>query len=269
MNDQIAVILGARGFIGQALIRSFRRAQRPVIGVSREKIGTLITPKELLTRFVSPAQKIHTLIVATRTNKSSSPSEDPLNVLSHLCPYVDRLINFSSYAQFYNVPEDSSHTDYLETKRRMSEFLQTTDYSVKSVDMALYTAIGEGDHPNSFLSAAIRSMKHNQELQASPGEQLVSFTDVRDIISAVFRLESEWFAKAGNQYSFWPNPPQQLREIVRGMNDWFPQNQLRVSWGARDYVGHELMDYDARQFPQQLFSDFEWTPLKSTLERLL
>jgi nucleoside-diphosphate-sugar epimerase len=269
VNKEPIVILGARGFIGQALMRYFQSNQRLVIGVSPSKGGTSIVPSELIARFTSRRQKIHTLIVATRTNTSSSKADDPLNVLRILCPHVERLINFSSYAQFYDVTSNATHIEYLRAKREMSQFLKASEYAEKTIDLALYTVIGEGDHSSSFLSTAIRSATHGQEVKASSGEQLVSFTDVQDVTTAISRLETEWKARVGGQYSFWPTPPHQLKQICMRIGEWFPQNQPRILWGTRNYAGHELMKYDADLFPKQIFSDFAWTPLKLTVNRLI
>lgn len=267
-QDPITVILGAKGFIGGRLMRELQKMGKRVIGVANTGGSSIVTPQEILSDDRGFVDQIQLLVNAARSRNSLELKDSPLRLLEALEHRTQRLLNFSTYTQFCPHEMSAGLHQYIEEKKMISQFIKSSNYSAKSVDLALFTVIGEGDNTESFFSQLVRSKIFVNELNATSGDQLISYTDIVDVVSCFHKLQATWNQKVGSQYSFWPNPPLKLKTYIEYVDNYFSNNNKRTRVGALQYSGHELFDVSQANFPPQIFPHFEWTRFSQTLDRL-
>ena len=167
-----------------------------------------------------------------------------------------KIINFGTYLQFLNVPKSASLYHYSLAKKQLSDKIQTLP---NCVEFVLYTLYGKGDQPSSMMNQLFTSIYSRTPIDFTPGNQLIALTRIQDVANLTATFVSENTSYSFSQYSLWPTPPISIRDVVIVL-----ENQVglepKIHWGAKNYAGHEIFEYNSDDFPDQ-YDSINWTSL--------
>jgi nucleoside-diphosphate-sugar epimerase len=274
MNLPFIIVLGEKGFLGKNIISSLRSQDIDVMGISRREIriyskeGVLSSPYSLdEVRIITKRFTRNLIVVNCVRENLSNDRVEFFDLLKFLAEASDTVLNFSTYIQYYEFGKDSQLSTYQMNQTHQSRFLQSSCQNNRFVDVALFTVFGNGDSKNSFLSSVVSRARSQKSLELTGLEQLVSYTWIGDIVQVVNRIIFELNSVAG-RYSFWPEPPVKLFEIVEHVLAATDSRSEKFV-GLVPYKGHELFTYDADLFPDQICPEFHWTSFEEGLAQWL
>ena len=191
----------------------------------------------------------------------------PRKIIEMVSNSDTHIINFSSYIQFYEIPEAATQFHYQQSKIRMNQFVQSYGLAndCKLTDISLFTLYGKYDSEKSMLNQFLRSFSSSQPFYMSKGEQLISWTNATDVTRLLANLIQE--DKPIGEVSFWPLPLLSLRESFEVLNQILEISK-EIQWGFYPYGGHELFSFEERNFPRNL-QNFEFTSLEKGFSSLV
>jgi nucleoside-diphosphate-sugar epimerase len=273
MNSNI-VILGSQGFVGQSLVNFLLKQNFDVTAISRDSCKHLGNPNVYGSMNVEVNLDQHlqalenfTLINCIRSNNIQD-NVAALTLIEKIGKLAKTNINFSSYIQYYENRNNSVLNEYRRSQSDQSSLLQSLNSKFNSnfINLALFTIYGPGDSPISFMSSTIRGILQKDDLNFTKLEQLVSYTWIEDLIAITHRILINSESYSG-EYSFWPEPPIKLKEVVNLMLQIYGSSS-RAHIGVIPYKGHEIFSYDVNGFPRQIDPSFNWTKIDFGLDRL-
>lgn len=274
MSEPFFFVLGENGFLGRNIVMSLRSQNRNIIGISRDIIK-VYTHKEVLSlpfsldevkRLTNKFNQNSIVINCVRDNSSTERVEF-FDLLKMVAEKSELVLNFSTYIQYYELNHGSQLANYRRNQANQSGFLESACRYNRFIDVALFTVFGQGDSEKSFLVSLLRQARSGVQLELSGLEQLVSYTWIGDVVNLVNLILSELTAAEG-RYSFWPEPPMKLSEVVQLLLETINSKNQKLI-GVVPYRGHELFTYDASLFPAQIFPGFLWTPFDEGLAHWL
>jgi nucleoside-diphosphate-sugar epimerase len=264
-------VIGSRGFIGGGLLEAVQGMGIPVVEITpnfeRKHDQRVFSPAEVLSGAIFSEAELDTVIIAARGPAALHPQFGTLALIKSLEMRVESIINFSTYAQHQTVPKSSTLWNYLEHKKRVSDYLMSS--KAKNVlDLSLYTVSGLRDSPKSFMSQLIHAAKAGSPLTMTGGEQLVSYTSSLDLERLIVSILMRNGGLISGQYCFWPEPPTTLNAVVQEVSR-AASRKFDIVDGVIPYKGHELFSYDPTNFPPQIDTNYCWTPLSDIIRDLL
>lgn len=253
-------ILGARGFVG-------RNLGRTLVSHGHDVTGYVLNPEmttntgfkcksvyELLnTHDESESNYDITINLAARRKTSVQPfTENEVRSFTFEIPrdFILRtagpntlVLNSSTYIQ--NFEGKSGHTvdSYGASKELLSRFLEieSTQNRFRTLDLFFFTLYGVGDRSNHLVPLLIDAAVKRRQIQLSPGNQLMNLLFIDDAIENILRCFDGTFFSGYKKSYVWSNEYFSVRELVARIENAIGRN-IDCSWGARDYVGHEMME---------------------------
>ena len=115
---------------------------------------------------------------------------------------------------------------------------------VSLTDVVIYDTYGEGDIRKKILNLFKENIKTNEELQMSPGDQIMDISHIDDVangfINLIERVDSENInicqtlcASTGNRFK--------LKDLAKTFEQ-LSNFKLNIIWGARDHRVGEVMN---------------------------
>ncbi|MCZ2827144.1 MULTISPECIES: NAD-dependent epimerase/dehydratase family protein [unclassified Modestobacter] len=152
-------------------------------------------------------------------------------------------------AAFVNVGTVWQHHDaraygpsslYAATKQAFVDVLQffAECTPLRVVTVELSDTYGPDDPRPKLLPLLVRAAHTGEPLRLSPGQQLVDYTHVDDVVTAL--LQAVPFAGAGAPSYSVHGTPLPLREFVALVGEVLA-TEVPVEWGAREYRPREMM----------------------------
>lgn len=266
------LILGSQSMVGRALINSGVLDGCSIYGItpSPSNIGTgtrgLVeySPTDFLENTIGKFEKFDFAINLARQRKTINSESGITSLVKYILPRTRCLINASSYAQHYWVQELGKRHEYLQHKREISALLAENKAEVEIFDISFFTICGPLDNPKSFFPSLINAILNGKPLKVTGGEQLISYTDVRDVIQVLTWILLGEKKMSPGVWSFWQSPPRKLHEII-DMTSEILGRQVLLAPKRINYGGHELFEYDSRVFPDQLMPDFPWISFEDSV----
>jgi nucleoside-diphosphate-sugar epimerase len=264
IGQHIFIVLGENGFLGRNIVSSLRSQNLDVLGISRSTItvysecDTVSLPFSLdEVRGIIKSFTPNLIVINCVRENLSIERVEFYNLLTLLSKSSAMVLNFSSYIQYYELGENSQLAAYQKNQSHQSKFLEASCKHNRFVDVALFTVFGHGDSQKSFLSSLVSQARSGDPLELTGLEQLVSYTWIGDVVILVNIILNESDSTEG-RYSFWPEPPVRLLEIVQlVLSATKSRSEKRI--GLVPYKGHELFIYKASWFPAQIIPEFDWT----------
>jgi nucleoside-diphosphate-sugar epimerase len=261
------LVIGGGGFLAVNLIQnlSFIESFEPYL-ISTKKLDTNL-PNFSIRELLAEPNAMHfdyIINMALRRNpKNAFESREfnanlPLQIIEKFATKTTRVINISTYLQFFDFPKDARLFNYQQDKRFLASQLKCLSEMnhFEYTDLVIYTMYGPNDKDSGFTSKLLESLRNGIPLKTSQGDQLMSFTHVEDVVRGIIRvLNSEELSK-NKSWSIWPTPLLTMRQYVDRLE--LPADA--ISWGSMPYAGHELF-VSKDVFPEQLtdhcFLDFK------------
>jgi nucleoside-diphosphate-sugar epimerase len=274
------VVIGGNGLLGKTALRagSYGEESEVTILTSGETADTVskgnIIFRTSMDFIQDKTEKYDFIINMAQKRGAKTPDEFyyfnyqlPKKIIEMSSNSNTHIINFSSYIQFYRIPEAAGQFHYQQSKISMNRFVQPFALAngCKLTDISLFTLYGKYDSEKSMLNQFLRALSSSQPFQMSKGEQLISWTSATDVANLLSKLIHEDVPIG--EVSFWPLPLVSLRESFNVLNKILEISK-DIQWGFYPYGGHELFSFDERHFPRRL-QNFEFTPLEKGFRSLL
>jgi nucleoside-diphosphate-sugar epimerase len=274
------LVIGGNGLLGKTALQSGSYGKDSEVTILTSGETANITPLENVTfhrsiDFLEGTIQKYDFVINMAQKRGAKTSDEfdyfnfrlPTKIIEKSSSSDTHIINFSSYIQFYKIPDAATQYHYQQSKIRMHQhveaFALTNDF--KLTDISLFTLYGKYDSEMSMLNQFLRSLSFSQPFLMSKGEQLISWTSAIDVA----RLLSQLILKDEplGEVSFWPLPPVSLRESFNVLKRTLGISR-EIQWGFHPYGGHELFSFDECDFPRKV-QNFEFTPLEEGFGSLL
>lgn len=274
------LLLGGHGFVSKNFIKALGKNLQ-ITALVRESVNTsastyknnenisYLSYKEMLSSF--EVEDFDVIINATRINlkKLEQAVQPDLNsmvtsVIKNYSSSKTCVINLGTYIQYYEISTNAANYTYALSKRQISSELKYLQEKIgfSYFEITLFTLYGPEDAQDRLCHLLIHAAKMKKTIQLSGGDQLLSLTNVEDVIKLIEVIILNQKHIRSGIYSFWPEPPITLKEVVRDLN-LVCNNSLNVIWSSSRYSGHELFNYETEVFPPQIQENFTFQSFTS------
>jgi nucleoside-diphosphate-sugar epimerase len=156
-----------------------------------------------------------------------------------------KVVITESYWQFGAKGEMQGNSLYASTKSAFSlvfEYLSRRYLS--GISLVIYDVYGPADPRGKLLSKILRQSDTCDAIELTPGEQLLDFTHVHDVASALV-VASQRLIDSRSCPSFERHTARSMRVMaLRDFVSLMEQHsgrKFRLRWGARPYPAHQIM----------------------------
>ena len=286
------LVTGATGFIGRHLVNGLRRegvavdilvrreSTRPLPEAWRDDVTCRVWDGSTngLAAIVAAARPETVYHLASLFIAQHSPVDiEPLirsNILfgtqlleAMAAASVRHLVNLGSSWQHYQNQPYSPVCLYAATKQAFEAIMcfYVESGELRAVTLKLFDTYGSGDERPKLVPALIRASALGTLLEMSPGQQMVDFVHIDDVVEALLMAARRLAAGQGGEmdcHAVTSGRAVSLRQFV----EIFSQatgRPLNVVWGGRPYRPREVMELwrDGAPLPG-------WTPRISLEEGL-
>lgn len=155
-----------------------------------------------------------------------------------------RLVNTGTGWQHFGGPEYDPVNLYAATKQAFEDIARYyVAREISTTTLALYDTYGPCDPRPKVLPLLIKAALSGEQLDLSPGEQLLHLVYVDDIVDAFMVAAAGLEAKSPptvHRYSITAQPPLSLRELAAAV-ERVTGRSIDARWGARAYRGREVL----------------------------
>lgn len=157
---------------------------------------------------------------------------------------VRNIVNAGTFWQHYDQSLYNPVDLYAATKQSFQDILlhYTNQHGITAVTLKLYDNYGPGDPRRKIVTGLVSAARLGQQLNMSPGEQILDLTHVEDVAEA-FTLAAELASEApvgSNQEFFISGERITLKDLVAAIAAKVPQG-LDARLGTRPYRTREIM----------------------------
>lgn len=161
---------------------------------------------------------------------------------------VKWMINTGTYWQNYDRTDYSPVNLYAATKQAFEDiakyYYETNDF--KFCTLRLFDTYGKGDTRNKIFNLWDKISKSGEVLDMSPGNQIMDFSYIDDVIDAYLLLTDYLHYKSdiienGSIYYLQSPERYSLKELSQIFEE-VTSNKLNINWGGKPYKYHEVMN---------------------------
>lgn len=179
------------------------------------------------------------------------------------------LVNTGTGWQHFEGPEYEPVNLYAATKQAFEDIARYyVARDISTATLVLYDTYGPGDPRPKVLPLLIRAAYSGEQLDLSPGDQLLHIVYIDDIVDAFVSAAAGLGRNTKvtcERYAVAASPPVTLRELANAV-ERVTERKLDARWGARPYREREIMTpWIGRMLP-------DWkplTPLDAGIRRVL
>ncbi|MBT8632136.1 NAD-dependent epimerase/dehydratase family protein [Polynucleobacter paneuropaeus] len=270
VNQQVALITGATGFVGAHLAKRLIDDGWEVHALIRDgsKIPNLLINEKLSLHsydgrtetlvqcmsLVKPNVVFHlaSLFLSQHETKDIEPLiQSNLLFGSQLLEAmrannISNLINTGTSWQHYSNESYNPVCLYAATKQAFEAiieyYIQACNFKV--ITLKLFDTYGPNDHRPKLIAMLNNAEKNNQPLDMSTGEQLIDLVHIDDVVDAYLMaahrlLEKQIFCH--ERFAISSGNPIPLKQLVQLYIKATGKN-IQVNWGARPYRFREVMN---------------------------
>ena len=253
-------ILGVKGFLGKKLSRQLINQGVQVIGYvlgdpEIEDLGFECRDVTELLGGKSSKTDIFdvTINLAARRSTRANPITDerviefcyeiPKRFLTNTTSEKTLVINTSTYIQnFYGIPGNTVDS-YSKSKEKLSKSLEENSRlkNLNVLDLYLFTLYGIDDRQSRLVPMLMDAAHSGEEILLSPGHQLMNLLYVEDAVQNIIRAMSDSMETSYRKHFLWNESYFSVRDLISRI-ETVVQKKINCTWGARPYVGHEMME---------------------------
>lgn len=269
-QKKIALLTGATGFIGSHLTRKLVKEGWDVHALIRDnsKLDTLqeIQKKiqthrltnnvEHLTKIlidVQPTTVFHIASLFLAQHKPDQVSQliqsnidFPTQLLEAMqLAGIKQLINTGTSWQHFENSEYNPVNLYAATKQAFEAIANyyVEAHNFKICTLKLFDTYGPNDTRPKLISLLWKAVREGKVLEMSPGEQVIDFVHIEDVVEAYCRAAELIGTQASGHmvYGVSSGNPMKLKDLVTAFEQATNQ-QLQITWGGRPYRDREVMN---------------------------
>ena len=252
-------ILGARGFLGQNLARLLMTQGHDVVGyvlnpsLEMDMAFECKSVSELLSRPITGKSTYDVTInlAARRSTRNQKFTDDEVNEFTFDIPkeFILRtagsqtiVLNASTYIQNFAGEVGRTVDSYGAAKEKLSQFLehQSIASGFRTRDLFFFTLYGIGDRPSHLVPLLLDAAKSQIPIALSPGEQLMNLLYVDDAAQNILNCISLTSELPYIKNHVWAENYLPVKQLVSIIESTIGE-KINCDWGAREYVGHEMM----------------------------
>jgi nucleoside-diphosphate-sugar epimerase len=158
---------------------------------------------------------------------------------------VKRFLNFGTSWQHFQDEPYNPVCLYAATKQAFEAvirfYVEGRDF--RSITLKLFDTYGPGDDRGKLFSTLMRLLGTQESIALSPGEQVVDFAHVDDVVDATLVAAHRLLCEDGGKeesFGISGGHPLPLRELV-ALVGAIAGKPLNVQWGGRPYRAREVM----------------------------
>jgi len=260
IREMKIAILGAQGFVGGNLGRALISRGHDVTGyVLNPALGSSAgfpckSVYGLLNSAVGsePYYDVTINLAARRRTNAQPFTESEVNNFTFKIPkeFILRtagpdtlVLNSSTYIQNFGGTSGRTVDSYGASKEMLSRFLEleSSQNRFRTLDLFFFTLYGVGDRSNHLVPLLIDAAANGKQIQLSPGNQLMNLLFIDDAIDNILKcIDGRVFIGYTKNY-VWSDEYFSVRELVERIQNAIGRS-IECTWGAREYVGHEMME---------------------------
>mgnify|MGYP001474065100 FL=1 len=264
MKDKI-LITGSTGFVGKHLVEKLFNEGHTILEITRNSIksselfGDMTSKIEVNdTSFDSkiidfdPNVVVHLASYLTSSDKWNDVEkliESNILFLSKLLNTVSKLnldlfINTGTFAEYFNGDDDFNPAYfYAATKTASRSILNyySNAYNFKQTTVVPYTIYGDNDSSKKIIDLIFESIESEKKLELSPGEQVLDFIHIDDVLSFYQHLikhknkipnKTNFKLGTGEGHNL-----QQVSSIIESVTN----KKTNINWGGKEYRQSDVM----------------------------
>ena len=159
---------------------------------------------------------------------------------------VKNFINTGTFWQHYQGETYNPVNLYAATKQAFEDIIHYYREScqIRAVTLKLFDVYGPKDTRDKLFTLLAKTFKTGEALALSPGEQLLDFVYIDDVVEAFIRAADLLHTNSDDtrkpSYAVSSSQPISLKEVV-GLYQSLAGKPLNVIWGGRPYRSREIM----------------------------
>lgn len=252
-------ILGATGFVGKHLTRELVTLGNEITGyvVELPMVQTQGISYKAISRFDDSRlldnfnYDVVINLASRRSTRANPLSEAEVRRFTFEIPRQFFLntagpgtlvINTSTYIQNFEGVEGRTLDAYGSAKQELSEFLRKSSEELHfdTFDLFFFTLFGEGDRSSHLVPLLLDAAKESKKILLSPGFQLMNLIYIDDAIKNILKCFTLERDLSYQKYHLWEEKYFSVKELVSTI-EAVSGSPMDCVWGAREYVGHEMM----------------------------
>ena len=167
---------------------------------------------------------------------------------------VKYMVNTGTFWQHYENQQYSPVDLYAATKQAFEDIIQyyVEAHEFNVITLELYDTYGPNDPRGKLISLIIEKMNTKEQLDMSPGEQLINLVHINDVVrayevAAIRLLSNEVLAH--ETYVVDSGEPVQLKKLIKKIEQ-LSGPTLKIKWAGRPYRFREIMSpYKGQRLP--------------------
>jgi len=269
------IVTGATGFIGRFLVEDLLSKGHRVITPVRQKSakqvlrGAEIVDSDDLEELTSVFEGSDCVFHLATLFRGTHSSNDVRNMIDSNVQFtaivceaafkagVKKIVYTESATQHvYGLPFTATSL-YASTKQAGTDILRYyASVGLHAICVTIPDTLGPNDQRGKLLSLLQKSATMKEVLQMSPGEQLVDYLYVTDVVSGLIHASSLFDSVSGQEMTFVRLSSGRLISLKTfvGLVQKYLDDPLQIEWGAREYRSGEM------------FEEWTWPPVLSGWE---
>lgn len=246
-----ALLTGSTGFVGQNLMKHLRQQ-----GWDVETIGREDSPADMDSKMsqFKPDVVIHLATLFIAEHKTADIPNLIQSNLTFGTQVVDAMarngvlnfINTGTLWQYYEGDRFTPSSLYSATKSAFEDVLRFfgSAYNLQVINLMLSDTYGPKDPRGKLLSKLISMAGTSESLQLSPGDQLLEWTFIEDIVKgfevAAKRLTGKQETQKFAHYTLTSGETVSLKDTVK-ICEGVLGKKINIEFGAKPYRKREIM----------------------------
>ena len=264
MKDKI-LITGSTGFVGKHLVEKLFNEGHTILEITRNKTKSFELFGDITSKIevndinfnnkiieFDPNVVVHLASYLTSSDKWGDVEkliESNILFLSKLLNTVSKLnldlfINTGTFAEYFKGDDDFNPAYfYAATKTASRSILNyyANAYNFKQSTVVPYTIYGGNDSSKKIIDLIFESTKTEKKLDLSPGEQVLDFIHIDDVVSFYQHLIKHK-KKIPNKTNFklgtgTGHNLQQVSSIIESVTN----KKTNINWGGKEYRQSDVM----------------------------
>lgn len=155
-------------------------------------------------------------------------------------------INIGTSWQHYNSRVYNPVNLYAATKQAFQDILRyfSEEKKIRVITLKLFDTYGTGDNRNKLVSYVIKSIKNNETLLLTKGEQKINLVHIDDVIAAIhISINRLMFGenRKYEEFALAPEEPIKVADLVK-LILVLTNSNIKVNYGYRKYRSREVFE---------------------------